>query len=42
MIRKTKLLVETYHGLRAILVTKLDVWALECPLRGIRGLCCGK
>lgn len=40
MIRRAKLLVETYHGSRVVLVTKLDVWTLECPLRGTRGLRC--
>lgn len=40
MIRRAKLLVETYDGSRVILVAKLDVWALECPLRGTRGLRC--
>lgn len=32
MIRKAKLLVETYHGLRAILVTKLDAQAFGVPI----------
>lgn len=32
MIRKAKILVETYHRLRAILVTKLDAWAFQVPI----------